>query len=478
MFYWPNNHNLTTKIPQIVLLSIILLSVYFASSNYHASLHLKQERYLEKLHTIAKMLSLSIDVQTYKNLLVQYASINTITSTTQDSTYLHIHNILKSAAQKNDINTPIYLLSKDSLTQSFYFGVTSAAKPYYRHPYTTFPPQLLSNYATGGLLPYYKDEHGLWMSAFAPLTSTNGEVIAVVQVDHFFEDFALEARQALWYNIVISLVIVLVISSLLYKYLRILLKQEERYKAKITQANTLIKERNIALNTEKNKVNELLYNILPIPIAQELKQWGKVKPVLHPCATVVFTDFSNFTQYSEQLSPPQLLEELNTCFSAFDKIVAHYKLEKLKTIGDAYMFVGGILGNKQDHAQRCIKAAIEMQAFITQRRREKQAQQVPYFDLKIGIHSGAVVAGIVGENKFAYDIWGDTVNTAARIETACEAGRINLSLATKKLVEKDFLLEYRGKIAAKNKGYLAMYYLALHTNNKATALTNKTMAIV
>jgi class 3 adenylate cyclase len=219
-----------------------------------------------------------------------------------------------------------------------------------------------------------------------------------------------------------------------------------------------LQEKNKLIEDEKQRSEELLLNILPAPIALELKNTGKAQPKRHEHASVMFTDFNNFTKISEQLSPEQLVFELDTYFKAFDFIVSQYKLEKIKTIGDAYMCASG-LSDKIATPIPIIKAALEIQQYLNEVKVEKMRNNQPFFEAKIGIHTGPVVAGVVGVNKFAYDIWGDTVNIAARLQDKCEAGKLNVSEATYELIKYDFKTIHRGKIPAKNKGMIDMYYV-------------------
>ncbi|MBK9249809.1 MAG: adenylate/guanylate cyclase domain-containing protein [Ignavibacteria bacterium] len=176
---------------------------------------------------------------------------------------------------------------------------------------------------------------------------------------------------------------------------------------------------------------------------------------------MLFTDFKSFTKVSEQLSPQELVDELHTCFKAFDEICGKYSIEKIKTIGDAYLAVCGLPLADEIHAENVVNAALEIREFMKNRREDLGAKT---FEIRIGINSGSVVAGIVGVKKFAYDIWGDTVNTAARMEQNSEAGKINISETTYSLVKDQFTCEYRGEIDAKNKGKLAMYFVETANN--------------
>ncbi len=218
-----------------------------------------------------------------------------------------------------------------------------------------------------------------------------------------------------------------------------------------TQRNRIAKE--------KLRSEELLLNILPFETAQELKATGQSEAKLIKEATVIFTDFKGFTEMSELVTPQQLVKDLNECFSAFDSICHKHGVEKIKTIGDAYMAAGGLPTPNATHALDVVKAALEMRDFIAEGKARKIAQGLPYFEIRIGIHTGPVVAGIVGIKKFQYDIWGDTVNTASRMESSGEVGRVNISKATYQLVKDQFACTYRGEIEAKGKGKVKMYFV-------------------
>lgn len=218
------------------------------------------------------------------------------------------------------------------------------------------------------------------------------------------------------------------------------------------------KEKEIA-TIEKQKSDNLLLNILPYEIAEELKQNGKTEAKKHDQVTVMFTDFVGFTELSNQLSPEQLLQEINYYFTAFDEIIQKYNIEKIKTIGDAFMCVSGLPKSNPNHAIEIIEAAIEMRSFISNYVKEKKQNNLNSFDIRIGVNSGPVIAGIVGVKKFAYDIWGDTVNTASRLESASEPGCINISQSTYELIKPYFNCTLRGEIDVKGKGQLLMYFV-------------------
>ncbi len=214
------------------------------------------------------------------------------------------------------------------------------------------------------------------------------------------------------------------------------------------------KKSNIIISAEKLKSEMLLLNILPAEVAEELKQSGMSEAKQYDNVSVLFTDFVGFTNVSEKLTPKELVAEVHHCFTAFDAIIERNGLEKIKTIGDAYLAVCGMPNEDKEHAKKTVQTALEIMDFVNKREVEGG-----YFKMRIGINSGPVVAGIVGIKKFAYDIWGDTVNTAARMEQNGENGKVNISGSTYELVKSDFKFVYRGKIAAKNKGEVDMYFV-------------------
>jgi adenylate cyclase len=218
-------------------------------------------------------------------------------------------------------------------------------------------------------------------------------------------------------------------------------------------------ERNTIIEQERKRSDELLRNILPETTAQELKEKGYAEAKFHDSVTVLFTDFKAFTRIAEQLSAEEIVQELDICFKAFDAIVEKYQIEKIKTIGDAYMCVAGLPITQADHALRAVNAALEMQWFITEYNETRQQQRQEPWEMRIGLHSGSVVAGVVGNKKFAYDIWGDTVNVAARMESAGAVGKVNISQTVFDFVKNAFICEPRGKIAAKNKDEIEMYFV-------------------
>lgn len=214
------------------------------------------------------------------------------------------------------------------------------------------------------------------------------------------------------------------------------------------------------IEEEKNRSEGLLLNILPAEIADELKQEGSVKAHRFNSATVLFTDFKSFSSLAEDISPEALVESIDHYFKKFDEITTDFGLEKIKTIGDSYMCAGGIPVETDDHALHVVKAAIAMMEFTNQ----SKPAHIVQFEMRIGIHTGPVVAGIVGIKKWQYDIWGDTVNIASRMETNSVEGRINMSETTYELVKEEFGCEFRGSIDVKNRGVWKMYFLQKSIN--------------
>lgn len=221
----------------------------------------------------------------------------------------------------------------------------------------------------------------------------------------------------------------------------------------------MVRVRTDEINTERKKSEDLLMNILPERVAQELKKDGKARPKKYDEVTVLFTDFVGFTKVAERLDAEDLVAEIDYCFREFDRIIGRNGLEKIKTIGDAYMCAAGLPIPEEGSAVRAVQAALEITEFMEKMKAERLAEGKGCFEIRVGLHTGPVVAGVVGTKKFTYDIWGDTVNTASRMESAGEAGKVNVSGATYALVKDLFECAYRGKVEAKNKGEVEMYWV-------------------
>ena len=219
-----------------------------------------------------------------------------------------------------------------------------------------------------------------------------------------------------------------------------------------------IKKTNKTISEERDRSEKLLLNILPKETAQELKDSGRVLAKRFESVTVLFTDFKGFTAHAESLDPEKLVKSIDYYFSKFDAIVEKHGLEKIKTVGDAYMCACGLPFPSEDHAKKVLKAAFEIRDFVLESKSDSLNEHIR-FDVRIGINSGPVVAGVVGTKKFAYDIWGDTVNIASRMESSSEPGRINVAEATYQLIRDEYECEHRGKIDVKNRGRLNMYFV-------------------
>jgi adenylate cyclase len=229
------------------------------------------------------------------------------------------------------------------------------------------------------------------------------------------------------------------------------------------------------ISKERDRSENLLLNILPAEIAEELKQKGRCEARDFDTVSILFTDFKNFTEHSATMSAAALVNEINHCFEAFDGIMTKYGIEKIKTIGDAYMAAGGLPVPAEDSVKNTVLAALEMQKFIRERKVQKDVLGEPAFEMRVGIHTGPVVAGIVGVKKFQYDLWGDTVNTASRMESSGVVGQVNISEGTYALLKDAtdavgsplFRFTSRGRIEAKGKGGLEMYLVEENENNLA-----------
>lgn len=232
---------------------------------------------------------------------------------------------------------------------------------------------------------------------------------------------------------------------------------------------------NKILDSQKAEIEALLLNILPDEVAKELQRDGVATPRFYESASVLFTDFKSFTALADRMSPQDVVAELNDCFIAFDDIIEKYNIEKIKTIGDAYMCAGGIPVEDPLHYHNIVKAGKEIQRYIIQRNKERVAANLPPWEIRIGIHVGPLVAGVVGKKKYAYDIWGSTVNIASRMESNGEPGQINISAATYELIKDDYECTHRGKIYAKNVGDIDMYFLGEEI--KKTELKKENMNI-
>jgi len=265
--------------------------------------------------------------------------------------------------------------------------------------------------------------------------------IDLLEKDRALQQLELNRQRIAKNSLIVGLILVLVIIVIIYR----------DYQDKI--------KTNKLLDSQKMEIEELLLNILPAEVAQELQKTGAATPRYYEKASVLFTDFKSFSKLADKLSPQEIVSELNTCFMAFDDIVGKYDLEKIKTIGDSYMCAAGIPTEDDSHVLRIVKASLEMQNYILNWNEERRNANLPPWEIRIGINTGPLVAGVVGKRKYAYDIWGGTVNIASRMESAGEPGKVNISEATYELIKEKYECTYRGKIFAKNIGEIDMYFI-------------------
>jgi class 3 adenylate cyclase/ligand-binding sensor domain-containing protein len=256
-----------------------------------------------------------------------------------------------------------------------------------------------------------------------------------------------------WYAVMIYILTVIGGVFLIIKARERSLKETQR------ELEEKVLERTADLEREKELTESLLLNILPKETADELQKRGKATARHYNQVSVLFTDFKGFTSFAESTRPEDLVQELDRCFIAFDDIIEKYYLEKIKTIGDAYMCAGGVPIRNSNNAVAIVLAGLAIRDFMQQLEEEKKQKGERFWEIRIGINTGPLTAGVVGKKKFAYDIWGDTVNTASRMESSSEPGKINISASTYELVKDYFDCTYRGKIDAKGKGAVDMYFV-------------------
>lgn len=274
----------------------------------------------------------------------------------------------------------------------------------------------------------------------------------------FSEDevFAFSINRPIWlriYFLALYLALVIVILYLVYRrFIGRHIREEVRLEK-------ILADRTEELMAEKDKVDTLLANLLPKGTADELMAKGKASKQKFNFVTVLFSDIQGFTRIAEEVNPEILIDELDKFFFQFDNVVEKYNIEKIKTIGDAYMCAGGIPKKNRTNPIEVILAALEMQQYMEDMKREQKKKGLTFWDIRVGIHTGTVIAGVIGHKKLSYDIWGDTVNTASRMESSGEPGKINISGVTYDYVRDFFICEYRGKMPVKYKGELDMYFV-------------------
>ncbi|HKB45343.1 MAG TPA: adenylate/guanylate cyclase domain-containing protein, partial [Chitinophagaceae bacterium] len=262
-----------------------------------------------------------------------------------------------------------------------------------------------------------------------------------------------------WFRTLMGIILIFLLYGIYRWRTATLRKQKRVLEQTVIERTAEVVEEKAEVERQKEKSDELLLNILPSEVAEELKEKGYTTAKAFDEVTVLFSDIKGFTNVAEKMTAQELVKEINTYFSAFDEIILKYGLEKIKTIGDAYIAAGGLPEKNSATSQNVVEAALSMQQTVEKLKQERVSLNKPYFELRIGIHTGPVVAGVVGIKKFQYDIWGDTVNLAARMEQSGVPGKINISQHTYEVVKEQFTCAYRGKIEAKNKGDIDMYFV-------------------
>lgn len=265
--------------------------------------------------------------------------------------------------------------------------------------------------------------------------------IDLLTKDKALQDLELNRQKVARNALMAGLILVFIIAFILYRDYRNKLKT------------------NKLLDSQKAEIERLLQNILPAEVARELQANGEAKPRYYEDVSVLFTDFKNFSILAEALAPQEVVSELNTYFNAFDEVIGKYQLEKIKTIGDSYMCAGGIPTEDDSHLMRMVQASLEIQEFIRERNWKRIGMGLQPWELRIGINVGPLVAGVVGRRKYAYDIWGSTVNIASRMESSGEPGKVNISAAVYERIKDHYHCAYRGKVYAKNIGEIDMYFV-------------------
>lgn len=272
-------------------------------------------------------------------------------------------------------------------------------------------------------------------------------------ISHEFPAMTFSEQQGT-FSITLPVIIILLMNgSLLVKFImdgKTLHFARERF-----MLEKIINERTEELLNQKEKVDELLSNMLPKDTAEQLKRTGRASSQKYRQVSILFSDIEGFTKIAEHMNPEMLVDELDKFFFKFDSLVEEFNIEKIKTIGDAYMAAGGIPDRNRTNPVEIVMAAIRIMQYMNQLKADNEY----FWDLRIGIHTGPVIAGVVGQKKFSYDIWGDSVNIASRMESSGEAGKINISGSTYEFVKDFFICEYRGKMPVKYKGNIDMYFI-------------------
>ncbi|HKZ65862.1 MAG TPA: adenylate/guanylate cyclase domain-containing protein [Chitinophagaceae bacterium] len=404
-----------------------------SSNAYRAigDLYLKQEKYERALKNYSQALAISEKLN-YKLIMVQsLMGIARVYLKRNDyqSAFTYFHKAEQPALEVHSTNI---LLDLYKYTSEAYAKAKDFGKAYKYHSlYSAVKDTVYNNEADKKLATLQFD---------FDLGKKEGE-IKLLTKDKALSELQLRRQKLAKTAFAVGLGLVFLIAVLIFRNYRV--------KAKT----------NKILDRQKDEIEHLLLNILPSEVAKELQVNGHATPRNYESVSVMFTDFKGFTTIADKLSPQVLVEELNTCFMAFDNIIGHYNLEKIKTIGDSYMCAGGIPTPDEQHVYNIIDASLEIQRYIVQNNLRRRESGLEPWDLRIGIHVGPVVAGVVGKKKYAYDIWGSTVNIASRMESNGEPGQVNISADTYEMVKDKYTCTYRGKIYAKNVGEIDMYFV-------------------
>ncbi len=394
--------------------------VYRNQKKYDLALQAHQRAYI-----IAKNLNGKLDiVYSLKGIGKTYMELKDY-STALD--YLRQGEVIAK-----DINAPLELMLIDSAIAASYSQVKDYKNAHlYEVNYAAYKDTLYNN---------EKDKKIAQLQFGFDLQKKEGQ-IGLLKKDNELADLELNKQKFARNVLIVGLILAFILAFFIYK--------SYRTKAKI----------NRILDRQKVEIESLLLNILPSEVAKELQTKGHATPMNFESVSVLFTDFKGFTAIAEKMTPSEVVNELNTCFMAFDNIVEKFKLEKIKTIGDSYMCAGGIPTYHENHVCDTVGASLEMLSFIEEYNSKRIEKGLDVWNIRVGIHVGPVVAGVVGKKKYAYDIWGSTVNIASRMESNGIPGRVNISKATYDHIKNDYECEYRGKIYAKNVGDIDMYFV-------------------
>ncbi len=394
--------------------------VYRNQKKYDLALQAHQRAY-----TIAKNLNGKLDiVYSLKGIGKTYMELKDYSSALS---YLRQGEVIAK-----DINAPMELMLIDSAIAASYSQVKDYKNAHlYEVSYAAYKDTLYNN---------EKDKKIAQLQFGFDLQKKEGQ-ISLLKKDNELADLELNKQKFAKKVLITGLILAFILAIFIYKSYR-------------TKAKT-----NRILDRQKVEIESLLLNILPSEVAKELQTKGHATPMNFESVSVLFTDFKGFTAIAEKMTPSEVVNELNTCFMAFDNIVEKFKLEKIKTIGDSYMCAGGIPTYSENHVCDTVGASLEMLSFIEEYNSKRIEKGLDVWNIRVGIHVGPVVAGVVGKKKYAYDIWGSTVNIASRMESNGIPGRVNVSKATYEQIINDYECEYRGKIYAKNVGDIDMYFV-------------------